>query len=136
MSLGYNTTKHIEQNRSIFQKKSTECKKPEKKHNVDSLTDSDDNDESQVILSHQDIIKNIPKGAINQPNPILQKTHTEWRWRFFDLEGRKLVEISKLDPKKGRTYMDNTGKWIKYTLVENEWDKFLVESKYCYILCD
>ena len=133
MSLGYNTTKHNDQNRSIFSKKSFECKRTEKKHNVDSLTDSDDNDDSQVILSYQDIIKNIPKEAINQPNLILQKTHTEWRWRFFDLKGRKLVEISKLEPNKDRTYMDNTGKWVKYTLVGG-WDQFLIESKYCYII--
>jgi hypothetical protein len=133
MNLGYNTTKPNDQNKSIFQKKSFERKKTEKPHNVDSLTDSDDNDDSQVILSYQDIIKNIPKEATSQPNHILQKTHTEWRWRFFDLKGRKLVEISKIDPMKDRTYMDNTGKWIKYTLVD-EWDEYVVESKYCYIL--
>jgi len=112
--------------------------KANKKRNVDSLSDSDDCDDIndydsvQMILSFQDIIRNIPNTAVKTPDSNLKKTHTEWRWRFFDLKGRKLVEISKLQPNEERTYMDNTGKWIKYNLKGN-WDQFLVDTRYCYI---
>ena len=64
--------------------------------------------------------------------PDLQKTHTEWRWRFFDIKGRKLIEISKQNPNENRIYMDNMGKWISFTL-DNSWDQYVVDIKYCYV---
>lgn len=105
-----------------------------KKYDIDSLSDSDEDydDESCMILSLQDIIKSIPATATKIPSTDLQKTHTEWRWRFFDLKGRKLIEISKMIPKSKRIYMDNKGKWTEYTL-KKEWDKFLVDTRYCYV---
>lgn len=114
-----------------------------KHYEIDSLSDSDDeqNDddryvdgenESYMVLSLQDIITSIPQNAISLPSDELQKTHTEWRWRFFDLLGRKLIEISKMPKNRNRVYMDNKGQWTEYTL-KKEWDKYLVDTRYCYV---
>lgn len=113
-----------------------------KKYDIDSLSGSDDdqdddqddneNDESYMVLSLQDIIKSIPTTATKTPSHDLQQTHTEWRWRFFDLRGRKLIEISKMTPGSKRIYMDNRSKWTEYTL-KKEWDKFVVDTRYCYV---
>ena len=86
-----------------------------KKPLIDSLTDSDNDNEpnntdnidntddnAYMVLALQDVIKSIPDSASNTSSPSLLLTHTEWRWRFFDLGGRKLVEISKLYPRSNR----------------------------------
>jgi hypothetical protein len=90
-------------------------------------------DTEQMVLYIDDIKSSIPVDAVNVPNEKLEKTHTEVRWRFFDLKGRKLIEISKKSPDKKRVYVDNTGKWVDYELKGN-WNKFLIGSKYYYCL--
>lgn len=132
---------------SIFsknEKKNKTIKTPkdrnESKIGIDSLTDEnkeqsnddeENNKEQQISLSFSDIINSIPKNATKCPNMTLQKDHTEWRWRFFEIKERKMVEISRKDPNKERIYMDNTGKWTNYSL-EGNWDKFLIDARYSY----
>jgi hypothetical protein len=110
---------------------------PKKINPIDSLSDPENQDTNeqesgQMILALNDILATIPGEAESHPDPKLQKTHTEWRWRFFDLKGRKLIEISQKKPNSNRLYVDNTGKWINFELRGN-WDQFLVDTKYCYI---
>jgi hypothetical protein len=111
---------------------------------IDSVSDNnveDDNEEmddnytdtDQMILYIDDIKNSIPPDAVDTPNAKLQKTHTEIRWRFFNLKGRKLIEISKKKHNGERIYVDNTGKWINYELKGN-WNQFLIGSKYYYCL--
>lgn len=85
----------------------------------------------QMTLSLKDIIESIPTNAVTKPILNLQSTHTEWRWRFFDFNGRTMIEMSKLSPFTDRQYMDNKGKWISYDL-DNNWDKYVVDIKYYY----
>jgi hypothetical protein len=117
---------------TIFAKQSD--KKINKDH-VDSFSETNDTtivEEQHMVLSLQDILESIPKNASSEPSPDNSKTHTEWRWRFFNLNGRKLVEISKLSPGEDRIYMDNTGKWSTYSL-KKDWDQYITETKYCYV---
>lgn len=111
-------------------------------YDIDSLTDDDSEDntnlDTYIVLSFNDIIQSIPKNSVKIQNPDLWITHTEWRWRFFDLNGRKLIEISKLPQSSAsgyptkRLYMDNTGKWSESTL-KGYWDQFLVDSWFYYV---
>ena len=118
--------------------KSGKHTKSTEKYDIDSLSDScedhddEENNESCMVLSIQDIMKSIPPSATKSPSQHMQQTHTEWRWRFFDLRGRKLIEISMMHPKSKRVYMNNTGSWTEYTLGK-EWDEFLVDTRYCYV---
>ena len=83
-------------------------------------------------MSLNDIIKSIPPNSIKRPNTYLQTSHTEWRWRFFEIKGRKLVEISKKHPNGERIYMNNMGKWISNLELNDNWDQFLTDTKYFY----
>lgn len=126
---------------SIFSKKETRTNKPKRykkiknENEINDLSD-DDNDstkaESSISLSLDDIIKSIPPNATIHPNEHLRSTHTEWRWRFFEMKERKLVEISKKTPDSDRIYMNNTGKWISNFELEGNWDKFLTDTRYFY----
>ena len=119
-------------------------KKPKKniKTQIDSVSDDDthndvcieqrSHDQCEMILDINDIMKTIPNNAINKPDCELGKTNTEWRWRFFNVKGRKLIEISKKNPNHERMYVNNTGSWINYNDISNKWDKFLVRVAYHY----
>ena len=88
--------------------------------------------ENQIVLYMDNIKKTIPADAKKTPDANLMKTHIEWRWRFFDINGRKMVEISQKNPGQDRKCIDNTGKWINFEL-EEDWNKFLIDSKYYYV---
>ncbi|VBB18534.1 hypothetical protein YASMINEVIRUS_997 [Yasminevirus sp. GU-2018] len=85
-----------------------------------------------MVLSLEDIKRSVPPNASKVPLPEMQKTHTEWRWRFYNIEGRKMVEISKRDPNKNRVFIDNTGRWINFSL-DASWDKYVVDTRHCYV---
>lgn len=111
-------------------------KSKKSKQVIDSLSDSDEcyeqkNSTGEMVLSIQDISQSIPQKSYRKPNPDLQSTHTEHRWRFFNLKGRKLVEISVKVPGKERIYVDNKGRWIGFRLKGN-WDQFLTDTIYYY----
>ena len=78
--------------------------------------------DNKQCLSIRDIKKSIPPNAIKKPMPNLAKTHTEWRWRFFNIDGRKLIEMSCMHPDQKRTFMDADGNWINTN--EDELIKF------------
>jgi hypothetical protein len=102
-----------------------------KKSIIDSLSDSDDYIVGEKILSISDITNAIPSTATKEPNVNLQKIHVEWRWRFFNLKGRKLIEISQKSTGNDRIYVNNVGNWIKFKLNDN-WDQYIVDTKYYY----
>jgi hypothetical protein len=116
---------------------------------IDSLSDSDNdndnnndndsyyenkNDQNNKVLNLADILNVIPADHSKEPNNELQKTHIEHRWRFFNINGRKIIEISKKKPNEQRLYVDNTnGEWITHNELDIEWNNFLVDVKYCYV---
>lgn len=110
------------------------CTKINTKAQIDSVSDdeSHENENCEMVLNINDIMKTIPNNAMTKPNIDMGKIYTEWRWRFFNVKGRKLIEISKKHPHNDRLYVDNTGGWIQYTNT-NEWDKFLVNVMYHYV---
>jgi len=91
----------------------------------------EDREHYETILCLSDIKKSIPDSATDQPDPVLSKTLTEWRWRFFDVEGRKLIEISRKEPNNDRFYIDNTRRWTRFTL-DASWNRYIVDAKYYY----
>lgn len=98
-------------------------------------TNSNENVEECLKLSIQDIIKVIPTGTVDKPNSDLIDTHTEWRWRFYDINGRKLIEMSCKYPNKPRSFMNNKGEWSDDTN-ESEltlFNKFVTKTSYYYV---
>lgn len=85
-------------------------------------------------FSYKDIKSNIPTPNYNNPQLELRKTTTEWRWRFYNIYNKKLVEISFLNKNSNeRTYVDKYGNFIN-TLVPKEYDKYIIEEIYCYTI--
>jgi hypothetical protein len=91
------------------------------------------NNKSQIILVEEELLSLIPKEATNYQNIELAKIMVEWRWRIFDIPGKKnkMVEISYQNVKNPRMYMDKYGKWVE-RVVSDEFDKYVVQSYYCY----
>lgn len=123
---------------SIFSKKNLDRAIKQKKTDQNkSLTDDEQNNNQHseyadvMSLALDDIKKTIPHNATNIPDKELQKTHTEWRWRFYDINNRKMVEISKQELNKDRIFINNTGHWVTHSL-DSSLDKYIVDSRYCY----
>ena len=85
-----------------------------------------------VRLVYGDIKNTIPVQSTSSVDLEKQKTHTEWRWVFYTINGRKMIEISKKDPNKNRTFIDNTGLWINFPL-DTSLDKYIVDAYYYYV---
>lgn len=98
----------------------------------EGLSVTDDEDEFITILDLKDIVQSIPQTATKQPDSNLSKTCVEWRWRFYNINNRKMIEISKKEPNKERIYMNNSSKWTEYNL-DDSFDKFIVDTHYCYV---
>jgi hypothetical protein len=82
------------------------------------------------VLDKKYIESLIPEGASEKKIEILPKDVTEWRWRFFKIGERKLVEMSYYDG-TNRIYVDSSGNMINYDL-DPLWDKYVVKTLYCY----
>src|SRR5438128_49356 len=101
----------------------------------EKIQESDSSDD-KIILSYEDILKAIPKNAKKEVDLELQKSHIEWRWRFFNINNRKVVEISKKLPNQSRIYIDNNGNWLndfEYDPDANL-DKYLTDQVYAYVI--
>jgi len=80
----------------------------------------------------EDIYETIPKDCVNKRNLNLINTHTEWRWRFFQFNKIKKIEISNVSPiTKKRLYLNNMNKWVERN-VSDEYDKYVIKEYYYY----
>ncbi len=118
---------------SIFSKTSRNNSRNKQNKFNENLSDNNSDTFVPKILSIDEIRKIIPENTTNTQNLDLQKTHIEWRWRFFNFKGRNLIEMSKKHPQFEREYVDNSGHWIKYNY-EESWDKYLKACVYHYVL--
>lgn len=100
--------------------------------NLDSISDNDDYNDTKITLSIIDINKSIPSCATNKQDTKLLNTHIEHRWRFFNINNKKLIEISIKHPDKPRQYINNSGNWIDNYNLDSKWDVYLTSTKYYY----
>lgn len=84
-----------------------------------------------TVLDSADLMASIPQNASPNKQIIAQK-QIEWRWRFFEIGSRKLIEMSHADINNNRTFIDQIGEPISYDL-DPEWDKFVVKTLYAYV---
>jgi hypothetical protein len=84
-------------------------------------------------LSHNLLLESIPPDTFPEEQVDLVGNKIEWRWRFLDIYGKKLVEISYL-PLKGcgdRKYIDRFGKWVDRN-IDPIYDRYVVKKHYYY----
>ena len=87
--------------------------------------------ETCTILNAKDIENSLPPDLTKDPLGAVPDNHVEWRWRFFKIGNKKLVEISYLDGDT-RIFKDYNGNSIEYDL-QKEWDEYLVKTLYAYV---
>jgi hypothetical protein len=125
------------ENSSVNKIKPSQVKNEKTNNNmIDSISDNDNQNKSVdqvMVLSLADIKKSIPHDAHTTAQPNLMKTHVEWRWRFFDIKGRKMIEISRVSPNTKRVYIDNKGEWTNDSGLDASWDQYVVETRYSYV---
>ena len=112
---------------SIFKKK--------QEINKTKISESSDSDE-EIKISKNEILKSIPKKALNDENIVLKTTMKEWRWRIFkipiDNNFKDFIEISYHDPStQKRFYVNKNKKWISCD-ISLKYDKYLIKKYYYY----
>lgn len=88
-------------------------------------------------LYKKNIIKSIPNDALKEPDNILAKNKTEWRWRIFKFphKNNETIEISYKNYKendKYRFFVDKNGDWVKQEDLDKNFDQFLIDQYYIY----
>lgn len=86
--------------------------------------------ETYKILNIKDIEESIPKSTSSTRLSPIPPNVTEWRWRFFQIGQRKLIEISVYE-NNIRSYIDYNGNVITYDL-DPSWDAFVTKTLYAY----
>ena len=82
-------------------------------------------------LSHNLLVESIPSTAFTSEQTDQHGYNVEWRWRFLEIEGLKLVEISYLPVEGNRKYIDKYGKWVE-RMIDSSFDKYVVKAYYYY----
>ena len=97
---------------------------------MDSIFEKNNNIIKNTYI--EDIFGTIPKESVIKRDINLAKTHTEWRWRFFQFNKIKKIEISNLSPiTNKRLYLNNMNKWVERN-VSDEYDKYVIKEYYYY----
>lgn len=101
---------------------------PQKKSDMEP-----NSDDISGKITYTNIIESLPETHRIEPmDNWREQGLTEWRWRFLDIEGRKVVEISGLRPNENqRLYFNKHCQWIKRD-VDPVFDKYVKEVYYCY----
>lgn len=97
----------------------------------DNPNSADSNTNTHTILDSAELMEAIPKYATPSKQPILNN-QIEWRWRFFEIGSKKLIEMSYADKSDKRIFIDHTGDPIFYDMDES-WDKYVVKTLYAYV---
>ena len=76
------------------------------------------------------VMSSIPENYYNAEQPDLKKNNTEWRWRIFNIKGKKYIEISYQDVNSERLYYDREQFVSLY--IDPSLDKYIEKEYYCY----
>lgn len=82
-------------------------------------------------LTLEEFKKIIPKSYSNKKNDKLRNHMTEWRWRIYNINNKKYTEISMMEPKKKRLYLNKYKKWTEEN-IEPIYDKYIIQEYYYY----
>lgn len=104
-----------------------------KKRDMSDEESDELNNRTTEKISRKSIFSSIPKDALLVPNLELRKSHTEWRWRIFDIPNMKsqLVEVSYKKPNENIMYADKNGNW-KEACVDKSFDNFVIMEFFSY----
>jgi hypothetical protein len=85
-------------------------------------------------LTYTNMMEIIPENYVTEQIKDWTKTYkTEWRWRFLKFNGRFVVEVSYINDDNIRVFCDRYGNWIKNVIVDDSYDKYVIETYYVYV---
>lgn len=88
--------------------------------------------QERMILSYNELIKTIPiKNVVLKSNIKLANIYTEWVWKFYNINNRQLIVITKKEPNKEILYMVQNNEWKPFT-DEHLYEKHIVLTLYYY----
>ena len=87
---------------------------------------------AQQSVSYFSIVQSIPPDATSAPNQnLIDSGLTEWRWRFFKINSKPVVEISYKISNQIRQYFDKAGKTTDHE-PSSYYDQFVTNELYYY----
>ena len=81
-------------------------------------------------INLSEINKIIPSTASTEKKEFTSDV-IEWRWRFLNIGGNKMIEISYLD-NLIRKYVDEYGNLIT-CIIDDTWDEYVEKVLYAYV---
>jgi hypothetical protein len=84
-----------------------------------------------IKLKYDDIVKTIPKHSYNKVQIDLQHM-LEYRWRFYNINNKKHIEISKIIPNtERRLYLIDKDRWEPLH-INKFFDNYVTNDYYYY----
>ncbi len=104
----------------------------EKHKNIFVQKQASETSESQQ-MSADKIKELIPPNCLPKPDLQLQQIKTEWRWRFYKIDSKIIVEMSYKEINSDRLYLNKNGEWITGDInTINSYAKYIVKELYYY----
>jgi len=89
-----------------------------------------------IKLKYDDILKSIPEFAYKKEQVNLQHM-IEYRWRFYNINNKKHIEISKIIPNTNRVRLYLLGQDIwEPKHINKIFDNFIIDDYYYYCECE
>jgi hypothetical protein len=110
-------------------------------NNIKNNTDNNNNNTNiiisvketpKLIFVYNDLLNTIPlKNIVLNEDISLLTTHVEWRWRFYNINSKQFVVISKKEPNKPRIYMQTNSEWGEQ-IIDEQYEKYIIKTFYYY----
>lgn len=84
-----------------------------------------------TCIDKDTLMELLPKINYPKPQTDLRQKYEEWRFRFLDIKGQPFIEISKLDLKQKRLFINNQTEWTDYK-VPAKYDRYVTKIIYAY----
>ena len=108
------------------------------KYNTKNNTNSNTNiiisvqESPKLVFVYDDLLNTIPlQNVVLNEDTTLLTTHVEWRWRFYNINSRQFVAISKKEPNKPRIYMQTNSDWGEQ-IIDEQYEKYIIKTFYYY----
>lgn len=104
---------------------------------MDNIFESPDDETINNIsgkLTYTNVMEIIPENYVTKQIENWKNEYSsEWRWRFLKFNGRSIVEISYINTDNIRMFCDKYGNWIDNVIIDDKYDKYVVEVYYVYV---
>jgi hypothetical protein len=102
------------------------------KHNKNNIDIDINNQNNKLIVYKKDILNTIPEEHYYEKNNELSIIKIEWRWRFYKINDKEYIEISKKQHGNKRLYINNDYEWVERN-ISNIFNTYITKEIYAYL---